>query len=94
MPQTATLQIKLDPKIKQEASDLFASMGLTTSDAIKLFLKQSLNTNSIPFDIKPAPSYFSDEEKEEIAQSIKDARTGKTFSFDSQEELESYFNNL
>ncbi len=94
MLQTATLQIKLDPQIKQDANTLFSSMGLTTADAVKLFLKQSLNTQSIPFEIKPAPGYFSDEERAEIAQGIQDVKAGKTFKFKSQSEMEEYFNNL
>jgi DNA-damage-inducible protein J len=94
MSQTATLQIKLDPQVKQAASDLFLSMGLTTADAVKLFLKQSLNSRSIPFEIKSAPAYFNDQEREEIAKAISDVKNGKSFSFDTQEEIETYFNNL
>jgi addiction module RelB/DinJ family antitoxin len=66
MSQTATLQIKLDPQFKQDASDLFSSMGLTTADAVKLFLKQSLNRNAIPFDIQPSPSYVTPDDIQDI----------------------------
>ena len=47
--QTATIQIKIDPKLKSDAIKLFDDIGLNLSDAIKLFLKQSVNTNSLPF---------------------------------------------
>ena len=70
MSQTATLQIKLDPQFKQDANDLFSSMGLTTADAVKLFLKQSLNRRSMPFEIQPAEAYFTDVERKEIYQTI------------------------
>jgi DNA-damage-inducible protein J len=94
MPQTATLQIKLDPQIKQEANELFLSMGLTTADAVKLFLKQSLNSQSIPFEIKPAKPYFTDQEREEITQAMQDVKDGKYFTFDTQDKMEEYFNKL
>ena len=48
--QTATIQIKIDPKLKSDAIKLFDDIGLNLSDAIKLFLKQSINSSSLPFE--------------------------------------------
>jgi DNA-damage-inducible protein J len=77
MSQTATLQIKLDPQVKQAASDLFSSMGLTTADAVKLFLKQSLNSHSIPFQIKAQVEYFSQEDIKEINEARTNIENGE-----------------
>lgn len=93
MPQTATIQIKLDPQLKQDANNLFSGMGLTTVDAIKLFLKQSLNTNSIPFEIKPVP-YFSDAEREEIAQAIINIENGEYIELTPDMSVEEFFANM
>ena len=64
MLQTATIQIKLDPAMKQAVHSLYSSMGLTTTDAVKLFFKQSLNNNALPFEVKAPSGYFTPEEKE------------------------------
>lgn len=48
----ATITFKIDDKTKKEASELYESMGLDLSSALRLFIKQSLVTRSIPFVIK------------------------------------------
>lgn len=46
-----TLQIRLDKKMKSEASKIFKSMGLTLSGGVKLYLAYVANTGTIPFEI-------------------------------------------
>ena len=48
----ATITFKIDDKTKKEASELYESMGLDLSSALRLFIQQSLVTRSIPFVIK------------------------------------------
>ena len=49
MPQIA---VRVDDQLKKEATALFNELGLDMSTAIKLFLKQSVLTRSIPFEVK------------------------------------------
>ena len=51
MAKTAVIQLRVDPDIKQKSQELFGEMGLTTSDAINLFLIKCLNEKSIPFQM-------------------------------------------
>jgi DNA-damage-inducible protein J len=51
MPRTAVLNIRIEPEVKAEAEDLFGSFGLTVTDAINVFLRQSIMTNGFPFEI-------------------------------------------
>ena len=51
-----TVSFKIDDHDKEQAQELFESMGLSFSGAMNLFIKACLNTRSIPFTIK-APSY-------------------------------------
>ncbi len=56
---TAVLQTRVDARIKEEADCLFSSLGLDTTTAIRLFLKQAINQQKIPFEIlhsRPASS--------------------------------------
>ena len=54
MNKSTTFTFRLNPEIKQEASELFESLGITLSDAINLFLHQSLSEGGLPFEVKRA----------------------------------------
>lgn len=42
---------RIDPHIKEEASEIFQNMGLTLSDAIRLFLYQAVAEKRLPFSV-------------------------------------------
>ena len=46
----ANLQVRVDDKLKAQADALFASIGLDTSAAVRVFLKQSVLRGGIPFE--------------------------------------------
>ncbi|HAS84502.1 MAG TPA: type II toxin-antitoxin system antitoxin, RelB/DinJ family [Candidatus Yonathbacteria bacterium] len=46
-----TLQIRVDKKLKDDATKVFKSMGLTLSGGVKLYLAYVVNTGTIPFEI-------------------------------------------
>ncbi len=43
---------RIDPAIKNEAAKIFKTMGLTMSDAIRLFFHQVIAKNALPFSIE------------------------------------------
>lgn len=43
------LQIRVDTKLKARAAKVFQKMGLSTSDAIRLFLAQAVEDKAMPF---------------------------------------------
>ena len=51
----ANLQVRVDDNLKIQADALFASIGLDTSSAIRVFLKQSVLRGGIPFELKGDP---------------------------------------
>lgn len=59
----STVAVRVDDKLKNEATELFQSLGLDMSTAVKMFLIQSVNTKSIPFEIK---GKSDDEELEDL----------------------------
>ena len=46
---TVTVQARINPDLKEQADALFAALGLSTADAIRLFLQQSVNAGGLPF---------------------------------------------
>lgn len=45
---SAIINLSVDADLKAEVDNLFADIGLTTNDAIRMFLKQSLLYNGLP----------------------------------------------
>ncbi len=58
-----TLQIRLDKKLKDDATKVFRSMGLTLSGGVKLYLAYVVNTGTIPFEITTIKNNISKSKK-------------------------------
>jgi DNA-damage-inducible protein J len=52
MAKTANLNIRIDPETKSGAERLFSSFGITVTDAVHIFLRQSLMVGGLPFEMK------------------------------------------
>ncbi|MDR2162234.1 MAG: type II toxin-antitoxin system RelB/DinJ family antitoxin [Desulfovibrio sp.] len=52
MPKTANLNIRIDPETKSGAERLFSTFGITVTDAVNIFLRQSLMVGGLPFEMK------------------------------------------
>ena len=52
MAETSLIQARVDTELKNEASELFESLGLDMTTAIKVFLKRCLQEGGIPFEIR------------------------------------------
>ena len=52
-PKRSTFQMRIDPQTKQQAEAVYASYGLTLTDAVNIFIQQSLNENGLPFLLSP-----------------------------------------
>ncbi len=48
-PKTSTFQMRISPKVKHEAERIYADCGMTLTDAINVFLQQTLNAGALPF---------------------------------------------
>ena len=52
MAKSANLNIRIDPETKSNSEKLFAKFGITVSDAVNIFLHQSLLVGGLPFAVK------------------------------------------
>ena len=50
-PKTATFQFRINPVIRQRAESIYSNCGLTLTDAINIFIQQSINVEGLPFVI-------------------------------------------
>ncbi len=84
---TAVLQTRVDLDTKKKAEELFVSLGLDTTTAIRLFLKQSINQQRIPFEIVPPQEIFSQNTLVAIEEAKKISRDPTVKSYSSAKEL-------
>ena len=84
---TTVLQTRVDTKTKQEAENLFESLGLDIPTAIRLFLRQSINQQRIPFDIVPPQYNFTEETLAAIDEARRISKDPTVKSYSSAKEL-------
>jgi addiction module RelB/DinJ family antitoxin len=48
----AQVNIRIDPKLKEEGEKLFRELGLTFSSAVSVFVSQAVRERGIPFHIR------------------------------------------
>lgn len=84
---TAVLQTRVDTETKLEAESLFDSLGLDITTAIRLFLRQSINQQRIPFDIVPPKYNFSEETLAAIDEARRISKDSSVKSYSNAKEL-------
>ena len=85
MPRSAVMNIRIEPEVKAEAEELFGSFGLTVTDAVNVFLRQSLMRGGFPFEIvRYKPNVVTQAAIAEAEQLLHDPNAK---SFKSMEEL-------
>ena len=56
MSKSTFLTARIEPKLKQDASQVLSQVGMSTSDAITLFLRQVVLRGGLPFSVRmPKP---------------------------------------
>ena len=70
MPRSTTYQIRIEDNLRNESFELFRRLGLTPAQAIKMFLQQAVNTQSLPIPMSYQPNA-------KTIQAIEEARADK-----------------
>jgi len=71
----AQINFRIDDDIKAEAETLFASLGMNTTTALMIFIRQSLTEHAIPFAIRQVPSWR--DSVEDLTSRIRDLEAGR-----------------
>jgi len=83
--QSDFIQVRLDSKTKKKATNILDQLGMTPSQAIKLFLTKVIMTRSIPFSIEIPSDYveqLSDELSVEVGLALEDIKNGRYTDID------------
>ncbi|GFO54707.1 antitoxin [Geomonas sp. Red276] len=52
MATTKMVHVRVDEDLKEQAAETLASMGLSVSDAVRVFLTKVVSEKRLPFEIK------------------------------------------
>lgn len=55
MAKDSILQVRIDGELKHQAEALYRSMGMSLSEAVRMFVTQSVQENQMPFRPHTAP---------------------------------------
>lgn len=86
MAKSDTLHIRVDPAVRQDVEELLSALGLSTAEAVNMFLHQILLRGGLPFPVTlPTPNA----ETLAAVQEARDISSGKikAKAFHSVEEL-------
>jgi len=78
--KTAAVHSRIQPEIKEQAEAILHRLGLSPTEAIRMFYTQIALRNGLPFDVS-IPN-------DETIKALEDSRNGRNLErFDSTEEL-------
>lgn len=77
--KTGTINVKIDPETKEEASQILEKLGLSISTLVTMMLKQVVNFRGIPFAIKLPDDV--------TMRAIEQLEAGKGVKFNNVEDL-------
>lgn len=72
MPASTMVHVRVDEDLKNQATETLAGMGLTVSDAIRVFLMRVVADQQLPFEVK-APNAQTRAAMQE-ARAMREAR--------------------
>lgn len=87
---TVPTQVRIDEKLKKQATELFSQLGMDMSSAMNIFLRQCVMRGGLPFDVV-VPQYKTEviEAMEEAKRISKEPNTKRYSSFsDAMEDLD------
>ncbi len=85
---TTAINVNVDSKIKEEATNILKGLGLNMSTAINMFLAQVVKRDGIPFEVaNPKPTKELLEALEEGEQIISEIKAGKRKGYRNVNEM-------
>ncbi|MGF9566504.1 type II toxin-antitoxin system RelB/DinJ family antitoxin [Neorhizobium sp. JUb45] len=79
---TKMLHVRVDDDIREDASEVLDALGMTMSDAVRIFLHRVAATQSFPLELK-APN----EETRAALKEAREIRKARSARFNAADEL-------
>jgi len=100
MEKSATLNLRVNPQLKEQAEDILRQLGIPMSTAIDMFLNQITLVGGIPFSVTlpkapasvNADAMTTDEIHEKLRKGMESAEDGRVQ--DARQAFDSFRGNL
>jgi DNA-damage-inducible protein J len=76
---TEMIHVRIDPKLKSKAAKTFGAMGLSLSEAVRVFLTRAVTDQAFPFELRVPNA--------KTVAAMKAGDRGEVVKFNSVEEL-------
>jgi len=76
MAATALVQTRIDPQIRDKASEVLAQSGLTVSDAVRILLTRTANEGALPMDLVAQSAEYDAWFRAKVQEALDDPRPG------------------
>jgi len=87
MSATTMIHVRIDEQVKAQATETLAAMGLTVSDAVRVFLTRVIADQEMPFTVK-APNAASRAAMVEAGKIVKGRKALFTTADDLMNDIE------
>jgi DNA-damage-inducible protein J len=75
--KSSLIQVRVDEELRRDADALFRDLGLDVASAIRLFLRQAVIHEGIPFAITKASGFHNDYNLMVLRESIQQLNRGE-----------------
>ena len=82
---SVNVTVRMDPKVKAQADELYASLGMDMSTAVNMFMRQCLRERQLPF--QPSLNVPNQATIQAIEESDEMIRTGNFKSYSLNDAL-------
>ena len=77
---TTIFQMRIDETLKNEASKLYDAIGLDLPTAIRMFVKNVIANQKLPFSVERDP-FYSKDNMERLESAAANAKSGKNMQY-------------
>ena len=74
MAQTSMLHVRVDDKLKTDAAEKLANVGLTISDAVRILLTRVAREGGLPAGLAADPDAYEAWFKTKVREALEDTR--------------------
>lgn len=64
MSKSVNINIRVDSELKRKAEEVYAELGMNLSTALNVFLRASVRSNGMPFDLRLTATDSHENERE------------------------------
>lgn len=87
---TAVINVKTNPKLKEQAQEIAAGLGFSLSSLVNAYLRQLTRTKAVSFSLSEEPNDYL---VKTIKEAEADLKAGRVITFNNPKEAVAWLHN-